>query len=140
MGPRQAQTNAHYFCRRTAEEPIPDVSHGAQITSIEASFRDPLTELEWPKLRHPTKPNLRAVDSYEVFPDARIWANAYDLVKFSERPGDRPPEVRFHFLSNNFHAYSFLLGRRPPSGIRYHSACCWGRWRELPLVLPDSRG
>ena len=39
------------------------------------------------------KPHLTAVDSYEVLPDADIWANAYDLFRFSERPGERPAEV-----------------------------------------------
>jgi RNA polymerase II-associated factor 1 len=72
------------------------VSHAAQIESIETSFREPLTEADLVKLRHPTKSHLRALDSHEVLPDTRIWANAYDLVKFSERPGDRPPEVRDH--------------------------------------------
>jgi len=33
------------------------------------------------------------VDSYEVFPDADIWANAYDLFRFSERPGERNVEL-----------------------------------------------
>lgn len=36
---------------------------------------------------------MHAVESYEILPDADTWANAYDLFKFSERPGDRNPEV-----------------------------------------------
>lgn len=28
-----------------------------------------------------------------MFPDSEIWANQYDLFKFSERPGDHPPDV-----------------------------------------------
>ncbi|KAF8315308.1 hypothetical protein DL93DRAFT_2079008 [Clavulina sp. PMI_390] len=77
---------------RPVQEPIPDISHEAQITSIEASFREPLTPKDLAKLRHPTKKNLRAVDSFEVLPDSRIWFGSYDLVRFSERPGDRPLE------------------------------------------------
>ena len=33
------------------------------------------------------------MDSYEIFPDSDTWANAYDLFRFSERPGERPVEV-----------------------------------------------
>ncbi|KAJ6565977.1 RNA polymerase II-associated [Mycena sp. CBHHK59/15] len=38
-------------------------------------------------------PNVRAVDSYELLPDKDIWANQYDLFRFSERPGERPIDV-----------------------------------------------
>jgi RNA polymerase II-associated factor 1 len=32
-----------------------------------------------------------------VLPDAEIWPNQYDLFRFSERPGERPVDVRvFH--------------------------------------------
>lgn len=41
-------------------------------------------------IRHPTKSDLVAVDSFEFLPDADIWSNKYDLFKFSERPGERP--------------------------------------------------
>jgi len=34
-----------------------------------------------------------AVESYPLLPDADIWANQYDLFRFSERPGDRPLDV-----------------------------------------------
>jgi RNA polymerase II-associated factor 1 len=80
-----------------------DISRGAQLQAIEASFAacngDDTEEFDLSKLRHPNKPNTIAVESYEVFPDAEIWANAYDLFKFSERPGERPVEARhFHFV------------------------------------------
>lgn len=71
---------------------VVDVSRSAQIRDIEASFK--ATEsVDLSKLRHPNKPDVTAVDSYDIFPDADIWANAYDLFRFSERPGERPPEV-----------------------------------------------
>jgi RNA polymerase II-associated factor 1 len=50
-------------------------------------------EFDLSAMRHPNKPDVTAVDSYEVFPDADIWANAYDLFRFSERPGERSVEA-----------------------------------------------
>ncbi|THH18046.1 hypothetical protein EW146_g2862 [Bondarzewia mesenterica] len=71
----------------------PDISHEAQLRSVEASFAAANDGFDLSTLRHPTKPDVTAVSSYEILPDADIWANAYDLFRFSERPGDRPPEV-----------------------------------------------
>ncbi len=71
-----------------------DVSREAQLASIENSFGAARGADELSVLRHPTKPRLRAVATYEVLPDADVWANAYDLFRFSERPGERGPEVR----------------------------------------------
>jgi RNA polymerase II-associated factor 1 len=80
-----------------------DVSREAQLANIEASFaaaqqysEDNAEGLE--NLRHPTKPGLKAVESYPLLPDADIWANAYDLFRFAERPGERPVDVRPYFL------------------------------------------
>jgi RNA polymerase II-associated factor 1 len=47
-----------------------------------------------------------------VLPDADVWANAYDLFRFSERPGERGPEVRSSLRiattpSVDFYAYYF---------------------------------
>ncbi|KAI0729971.1 RNA polymerase II-associated [Fomitopsis betulina] len=71
---------------------VVDVSRSAQIRDIEASFN--ATESSaLSTLKHPNKPGVTAVDSYDIFPDAEIWANAYDLFRFSERPGERPSEV-----------------------------------------------
>ncbi|EJF59351.1 hypothetical protein DICSQDRAFT_162524 [Dichomitus squalens LYAD-421 SS1] len=69
-----------------------DVSREAQLRDIEASFAAVETS-ELSALRHPLRPELTAVEAFEVFPDADIWANAYDLFRFSERPGDRPPDM-----------------------------------------------
>ena len=71
-----------------------DVSRDAQLASIDSSFAAAHAAHELSTLRHPTKPRLRAVATYEVLPDADVWANAYDLFRFSERPGERGPEVR----------------------------------------------
>ncbi|KIM90575.1 hypothetical protein PILCRDRAFT_47121, partial [Piloderma croceum F 1598] len=75
-----------------------DISHAAQLSTIESSFaanNSPTsnTEFDLKSLRHPNKPDVTAVESYEIFPDAEIWANAYDLFRFSERPGERSVEV-----------------------------------------------
>jgi RNA polymerase II-associated factor 1 len=70
-----------------------DISPEAQISNIETSFGKLNDNFNLSKLKHPTKPHLKPVDSWDVFPDGDIWANAYDLFKFSERPGDRPVEV-----------------------------------------------
>ncbi|KAG6332040.1 hypothetical protein ID866_7051 [Astraeus odoratus] len=72
-----------------------DVSRPAQLRDIETSFsacNDP-SQFSLDTLRHPNKPDVTAVESYEIFPDCDIWANAYDLFRFSERPGERPAEV-----------------------------------------------
>ncbi|KAK7056329.1 hypothetical protein VNI00_002882 [Paramarasmius palmivorus] len=67
-----------------------DVSRSAQIRDIEASFDACNEKFSLSSLKHPTKPNVVAEESYEVFPDSDIWANQYDLFRFSERPGERP--------------------------------------------------
>ena len=65
-----------------------------QLASIESSFATAHGADELSTLRHPTKPRLRAVATYEILPDVDVWANAYDLFRFSERPGERGPGVR----------------------------------------------
>lgn len=72
-------------------QPI-DVSHEAQLYTIEAGFTA-CTSLDLTTLSHPNKTGVTAVESYEVLPDADIWANAYDLFRFSERPGERPADT-----------------------------------------------
>jgi RNA polymerase II-associated factor 1 len=69
-----------------------DVSREAQIRDIELTFAAQSEGNDISTLRHPSKPHLRAVESYEILPDPDIWANAYDLFRFAERPGERPPE------------------------------------------------
>ena len=80
--------------RKNLAEASVDISRTAQIRDIEASFDACATNFDLATLKHPTKPNVTAVDSYEIFPNVEIWANTYDLFKFSERPGERAPDVR----------------------------------------------
>ena len=72
-------------------------THDAQLAFNDSSFAAARASNELGALRHPAKPRLRAVSMYEVLPDADMWANAYDLFRFSERPGERGPEVRSLF-------------------------------------------
>ena len=90
-------TSLPTYRKIVADAPI-DVSVPAQIRDIEATFPRTLDEIDLSTLRHPNKPNVTAVESFEIFPDAEIWANEYDLFRFSERPGDRPLDVRPSFF------------------------------------------
>ncbi|KAA1082539.1 hypothetical protein PGT21_006372 [Puccinia graminis f. sp. tritici] len=40
-------------------------------------------------LKHPTKPNLKAVEAFELLPNESTWANTYDFFRFQENPTDR---------------------------------------------------
>jgi RNA polymerase II-associated factor 1 len=107
------------YRRQETHAPI-DVSHAAQLRDIEASFAaasDDAFDLK--TLKHPTK-NVTAVESYEVLPDEDIWANAYDLFRFGERPGDRPADV-----SSN-----------KPLGL--HDLTCASRSMTRDLIAPSS--
>jgi RNA polymerase II-associated factor 1 len=89
-----------------------DVSPAAQLQTIEASFAAcnssaTSNDIDLSALKHPNKPHVTAVESYEVFPDAEIWANAYDLFRFSERPGERAVDVRAP-LSTLSHTHAHL--------------------------------
>lgn len=90
-----AHAPAHiFFSSKLSQDTSIDISPEAQIANIEKSFQNVNTSFNLAKLKYPGKPHLKAVESWEIFPDDEIWANAYDLFKFSERPGDRPIEVR----------------------------------------------
>lgn len=78
--------------KHVALPPI-DVSREAQLRDIEASFAACNEKFLLDELRHPNKPNVTAVESYEILPDSDIWANQYDLFRFAERPGERAADV-----------------------------------------------
>ncbi|KLO12734.1 hypothetical protein SCHPADRAFT_997944 [Schizopora paradoxa] len=75
------------------EEQAVDVTREGQIRDIEASFKASGDDFDLTTIKHPNKPNVTAVESYQVLPDVEIWANEYDLFRFSERPGERPADV-----------------------------------------------
>ncbi|TFK39891.1 RNA polymerase II-associated protein [Crucibulum laeve] len=70
-----------------------DVSRNAQLRDIETSFKACNDDFDVSTIRHPNKPNVTAVESFPVLPDSEIWANQYDLFRFSERPGERALDV-----------------------------------------------
>jgi RNA polymerase II-associated factor 1 len=74
-----------------------DVSREAQLRDIEASFQACNENFSLESLQHPNKPNVTAMESYAVLPDVDIWANQYDLFRFSERPGERQVDVCLFF-------------------------------------------
>jgi RNA polymerase II-associated factor 1 len=81
-----------------------DVSRNAQLRDIEASFAACNKNFSLSSIHHPIKPGVTALESYEVLPDADVWPNQYDLFRFSERPGERPVDVRFASPSLPFYS------------------------------------
>jgi RNA polymerase II-associated factor 1 len=59
-----------------------------------------IEKTELSNLKHPTKPHLQAVESYDILPDEELWANQYALFKFADNPNDRKSgqSVRTSFL------------------------------------------
>ncbi|KZT25259.1 hypothetical protein NEOLEDRAFT_1156439 [Neolentinus lepideus HHB14362 ss-1] len=108
-----------------------DISRVAQIRDIEASFVSSNEAFDLSQLRHPNKTHVTAVESYEIFPDADIWANAYDLFRFSERPGERPVDVEDPRLnsailrpmeSDGDHFLAYYLTKDEESAIEFTNA------------------
>ena len=89
-----------------------DVSRDAQLRDIEASFQACNENFSLESLKHPNKPNVTAVESYPVLPDVDIWANQYDLFRFSERPGERSVDV-CPFLSYTLTSLILILYIKP---------------------------
>ena len=85
-------TPSTFDSKPVTEIPI-DVSLEAQIHSIEATFRPIDEPLILATLKHPTKTKLEAVEVFELLPDSDLWPNVYDVIRFAERPGERPIEV-----------------------------------------------
>ena len=61
-------------CRKLSIAPTIDVSRDAQLRD-EASFAACNDSFDLSTLHHPAKSDVTAVESYEVLPDAEIWAN-----------------------------------------------------------------
>lgn len=57
---------------------------------MEATFPPAHKNIDLASIRHPTNPNRKAVDYYELLPDPETFATAFDVFRFAERPGDRP--------------------------------------------------
>ncbi|KAG0087387.1 hypothetical protein BGZ93_010993 [Podila epicladia] len=74
-----------------------DNTREGQIAAIEKTFErflkksdkgsSPVSEDDFlSSLKHPTKPDLKAVESIPVYPDFSIWGNSYTLVTFDVDP------------------------------------------------------
>lgn len=75
------------------EQDVPvavDISREAQIRDILESFPSSLAPIDLSTYTHPLKPGLRAVSTYDVFADPETASNMYDILRFAERPGERP--------------------------------------------------
>jgi RNA polymerase II-associated factor 1 len=92
-GERSSAAKATVLEQPRNQLPPVDISHAAQIATIESSFAACNENFDLHSISHPTKKRVKAVDSYEILPDSEIWENAYDLFRFSEKPGERPPET-----------------------------------------------
>lgn len=92
-----------------------DISRDAQLRDIENSFKAVGEDFDLSKLKHPNKPGVTAVGSYEILPDTEIWANAYDLFRFSERPGDRAADVS-RLAMKNIDSFILTMYRYPIHG------------------------
>jgi hypothetical protein len=88
---------------------VVDNSREGQILAIEKTFDRFVSEEEFlAGLRHPTKPELKAVESIPVFPDFNIWGNAYTLVTFDVDPemsNDRPSRVQEEGVSPRYFTF-----------------------------------
>ncbi|GAA5904762.1 hypothetical protein JCM8208_001347 [Rhodotorula glutinis] len=58
----------------------------AAIAATFTAANVPLSEL-----RHPTKQGVTAVEAFDILPDADLWANELDLVRFGEDPAKQGP-------------------------------------------------
>jgi hypothetical protein len=56
-----------------------------QIEAITSTF-DALATTPLSEVRHPTKPYLEAVETFDLLPDEILAANQYMLFKFSDNP------------------------------------------------------
>ena len=79
--------------RLEQEAPVAvDISREAQIRDIQETFPSSLAPVDLSTYTHPLKPGLRAVSTYDVFADPETASNMYDILRFAERPGERPIE------------------------------------------------
>lgn len=70
-----------------------DTSREAQVARIEQGFAAANAPLD--TLRHPSKPDVRAVDAYELLPDPETWATPMHVVRFATAlgPADTDEDV-----------------------------------------------
>lgn len=78
----------------------------ASIVSTFSAIDIPLSDV-----KHPTKPHLQAVESFDILPDEDLWANQYALFKFADNPNDRRVghAVRLQFSETSCLVYAALV-------------------------------
>ncbi|TNY18632.1 RNA polymerase II-associated protein [Rhodotorula diobovata] len=67
-------------------DPLDREGRAAAVAATFAAANAPLSEL-----RHPTKAGVTAVEAFDILPDADLWANELDLVRFGEDPAKQGP-------------------------------------------------
>jgi RNA polymerase II-associated factor 1 len=75
--------------REEIEDVVVDTSREAQIRDVECTFPPTNKKVDLASIHHPNHSGKRAVDYYDLFPDPETFATAFDVFRFSERPGDR---------------------------------------------------
>lgn len=78
----------------------------AQLFSIEQTFA---ASTDISGLKHPNKKDVEAVEVYDFLPDSDLWPNTYDLIRFSERPGERPLDVCIALVISFLDAFLIVL-------------------------------
>ena len=95
--------------RSTRAQPL-DTSRDAQIARIQEGFaaaNAPLAEL-----RHPSKPDVHAVDAYELLPDPETWATPMHVVRFTTALGRADVEDDVRMDTAVLRPYSDATGQR----------------------------
>lgn len=67
-----------------------DVSRDAQIRDVEATFPPSYRGVDLSSIKHPAKPERKAVEVFDLLPDPETFATISDVFRFPERPGERP--------------------------------------------------
>jgi len=74
-----------------AQVPALPKTKSERLAEIHSTF-DAIANAPIETLKHPTKPNMKAVEAFELLPNESTWANTYDFYRFQENPTDRPDQ------------------------------------------------
>ncbi|PLW27588.1 hypothetical protein PCANC_19882 [Puccinia coronata f. sp. avenae] len=77
--------------KNRAQVPALPKTKTERLAEIHSTF-EVVANAPIPTLKHPTKPNMKAVDAFELLPNELTWANTYDFYRFQENPTDRPDQ------------------------------------------------
>ncbi|WFC99357.1 hypothetical protein MYAM1_002101 [Malassezia yamatoensis] len=99
---RQAENKA-------SANPI-DTSDQAQIARIQQGFEAANAALD--TLHHPTKPDVHAVESYELLPDPETWATPMHIVRFATALGPTEQDRDVRMETGILRPYSDASGQR----------------------------